>query len=447
LGRSVPAGSRESHPGSFERRRGVGRGSDQKAEADDRRPGGGYRCLTGGGQAPHPAEEKGGRRIPSIAILGVVATGHLLNDLYGNFLPQLLPFLLVLMPGFTATQAAVLVASFSISSSLFQPIFGYVVDGRGHTWLIYVGTLWMALLLSLTGIVHSYVAMVMLATLAGLGTSAFHPPASAMVHGLSVRYKAVYQSAFVAFGNFGFALAPLVLVPLFQVFGLGASTLLVIPGALAAAILFFALPRQAGQHKVDASVHVVWVAIRRSARELIVILAVTWLRSAAYTGLLVLLPLYFHARGVSNIVASRRLTLMLFTGAFGGIAGGFISDRWGRRNLIVGSLVLATPLFFGFLRASGTGSLVLLALAGAALLSSFSVTTVAAQEAIPEHKALAAGLSLGFANGLGALAVILIGKLGDIWGLTTAISVLVSLPFAAGLIGLALKRHPAEGAV
>ena len=392
------------------------------------------------------------RHLPSdraarpIATLAVLSVGHTLNDLYSNFLPQLLPFLIVLMPGFTATQAAILVASFNIASSLFQPIFGYVVDGRGHSWLIYVGTLWMSIFLSLTGVVHGFLPMVFLAAIAGLGTSAFHPPASALVHGLSARYKALFQSGFVAFGNFGFALAPLLLVPLFQAYGLRATTLLLIPGMLAAAILFFALPRQIRSDRKTASIATVFSSIRRASREMAVILGVIALRSAAYTGLLALLPLYFHSRGVSNITGSRMLTLMLFTGAFGGITGGFISDRWGRKLLIVGSLLLATPLFLGFLATTGPVSLVFLALAGAALLSSFSVTTVAAQEAIPEHKAMAAGLSLGFANGLGALAVIMIGKLGDLWGLTNAVILLVILPSAAGIVGLFLKRHPAATA-
>jgi FSR family fosmidomycin resistance protein-like MFS transporter len=389
-----------------------------------------------------PGTNATNRRFGSLGILGVVSIGHMLNDMYSNFLPQLLPFLLVLMPGFTATQAAVLVASFNISSSLFQPIFGYIVDSKGRSWLIYVGTLWMAIFLSLTGLVQGYVPMVALATLAGLGTSAFHPPASAMVHGLNPRYKAVYQSAFVAFGNFGFALAPLALVPLFQAYGLKATALLIIPGVMAAAILVFALPRQTNRNKETVTLKVVLKAIRKSARELSIILGVISVRSAAYTGLLALLPLYFHGRNISNIAGSRILTLMLFTGAFGGIAGGFISDRWGRKPLIVGSLILATPLFFGFLLTEGALSLVLLAMAGAALMSSFSVTTVAAQETIPEHKAMAAGLSLGFANGLGALAVIFIGKIGDLWGLPTAITLLISLPFAAGLLGLLLRHHP-----
>lgn len=373
-------------------------------------------------------------------MLGILSLGHLLNDLYSNFLPQMLPFLLVLIPGFSATQAALLVASFNIASSLFQPIFGFMVDGKGHSWLIYVGTLWMSVFLSLTGLVHSYVPLVILAVVAGLGTSAFHPPASALVHGLNPRYKAVFQSGFVAFGNFGFALAPLILVPLFQAYGLKATLFLLIPGVLAATVLFLALPPQRRVNTETVTFGEVWASIRKVGREMSIILGIICVRSAAYTGLLALLPLFFHSHNVSNIDSSHILTLMLFTGAFGGIAGGFISDRWGRRPLIAVSLILATPLFFGFLFAQGTASHVFLALAGAALMSSFSVTTVAAQEAIPEHKAMAAGLTFGFSSGLGALAVIFIGRLADTWGLKAAIILLVSLPLVAGLLALMLGR-------
>jgi FSR family fosmidomycin resistance protein-like MFS transporter len=134
---------------------------------------------------------------------------------------------------------------------------------------------------------------------------------------------------------------------------------------------------------------------------------------------------------------------MLAAGAFGGIIGGFISDYFGRKQLIIGSLVLSTPLFFIFLLTNGIVSIIFLALAGSALLSSFSVTVVAAQEAIPENKALAAGLTMGLANGLGGLAVVIIGYIGDTFGLTTAVTILFILPIIAGLTGIFMKNRPA----
>ena len=86
------------------------------------------------------------------------------------------------------------------------------------------------------------------------------------------------------------------------------------------------------------------------------------------------------------------------------------------------------------------------ALAGAALMSNFSVTVVAAQAVIPANKALAAGLSMGFAGGLGALAVILVGGLADVAGVPAAIHLLFLLPLVAGLPGLLMQnRTPDRG--
>src|SRR3989339_722540 len=131
--------------------------------------------------------------------IGVLTVSHMLNDLYSNYLPQMLPFLMASLHGFTITKAAILTASFTITSPIVQPVFGYFVDNTGRRWLVHVGTLWMAVMLSLTGVVGSYWMLVVLASLAGLGTAAFHPQAASMMNVLSGRHKAVLFSIFVAF--------------------------------------------------------------------------------------------------------------------------------------------------------------------------------------------------------------------------------------------------------
>lgn len=375
--------------------------------------------------------------------IGVLSLAHMLNDMYSNFLPQMLPFLVVLNSNFTATRAAILVAAFTISSSLVQPFFGYFLDRQGKRWLVYVGTLWMGIMLSLTGIVENYVVLVTLAALAGLGTAAFHPQASTMVNVLSGDRKAVLLSGFVAFGNFGFALGPLLLVPLFQTYGLHATLVTVVPGILVAILLLFFAPRSDVLAGTAPEFPEVMLSLKSAAKELIAIVGVIAVRSLAYTGMLTMLPLYFKSQNLSNIAGSHLVSIMLAAGAIGGIIGGFISDSFGRKRLIVGSLIISTPLFFAFLYTQGALSVVFLALAGAALLSSFSVTVIAAQEIIPNNKAMAAGLTMGFAGGIGGLAVILLGRIADLWGLQTAISVIFLLPLFAGLIGILMKSHPA----
>ena len=156
-----------------------------------------------------------------------------------------------------------------------------------------------------------------------------------------------------------------------------------------------------------------------------------------------MLPLYFKSESFSNIAAGHLVTIMLAAGAAGGILGGLISDKFGRKRLIIGSLILATPFFITFLFTQGAISTIFLALGGASLLSSFSVTVVAAQEAIPENKALAAGLTMGFAGGVGGIAVIFIGRIADIWGLTSALSIVFILPMIAGLFAFLMKSRPA----
>jgi FSR family fosmidomycin resistance protein-like MFS transporter len=386
------------------------------------------------------------KREVSIPAIGILSVSHMLNDLYSNYLPQMLPFLMASVHGFTVTKAAILTASFTITSSLVQPLFGYFVDNKGKRWLVHVGTLWMATMLSLSGIVHSYPLLVVMASLAGMGTAAFHPQASSMVNLLSGSHKAVFLSIFVAFGNFGFAFGPLLLVPLFQAWGLGATLVTIVPGALVAVLLFFFAPRVKTSARAAPPFSAVLSSLRAASRELTAVVGVIAVRSLAYTGMLTILPLYFASRQLSNIAASHLLTIMLLAGAAGGVLGGLISDRYGRKPLIVCSLLLSTPFFFAFLASQGALATLFLALAGASLMSSFSVTVVAAQEAIPDNKALAAGLTMGFAGGLGGMAVIVIGRVGDLWGLSTAVTILFALPVLAAAIALLMKKRPAARA-
>lgn len=372
--------------------------------------------------------------------MGVLSAAHTLNDMYSNYIPALLPFLVISL-GVNATKAAILVSVFSLSSSLAQPVFGYFLDKQGIRWLVHVGTLWMSVWLSLSGYIKQFPLLVVICALAGLGTAAFHPQASTMISIISRQKKAIFLSFFVACGNIGFALSLLVLPPFFEHFGLRATIFTIIPGIIVAVLLYFFAPKQEYLKGTATPFSEVLSSISAASKELLIIILVIAIRSLVYTGLLTIFPLYFSNK-VLLVSWNNLMFIMLFCGAIGGVIGGFLSNRFGRKKLIVFSLILTTPLLYGFTNTTGLISTILLALAGASLLSSFSVTIVQAQEVIPNNKSLASGISMGFATGIGSLLVIPIGRIGDLYGLPSAISLLFALPVLAGLTALFMKSYP-----
>ncbi len=367
---------------------------------------------------------KGPKRLKLFSL----SLAHGLNDWYSNYMQTLLPFLVA--AGFSISKSAVLISAFTISSSILQPFFAYLVDKKNKRWMVYAGTIWMGTLLSLIGLIENYALMFLTVTLAGFGTAAFHPQASAMVTAISGNKKGLYQSIFVTAGNIGLAFTPLIIVPFVKKFGLKTTPLFIIPALLVGLLLWITSPKmEVKKTPVD---HSTMKSLKENWKSLAKIVITVSMRSLAFFGLISFLPLYLKGKDISITVSSHLLFIMLFSGAIGGLIGGHLSDKIGRKPVIAYSLMLATPFFCGFLLTGGILSTLFLALAGMALLASFSVTVVSAQEILTKSQAMASGLMLGFGIGIGGLGVSLIGLLAEHTGLNYAVYLLVILPFIGG---------------
>src|SRR5208282_157879 len=127
------------------------------------------------------------------------------------------------------------------------------------------------------------------------------------------------------------------------------------------------------------------------------------------------------------------------------LGGGYVSDRVGRRQIIVASLLLGALLFYGFLLTNGLISIILLALSGAALYASWSVIVVMASEAAPSNVGAVSGFMLGFYVGIGGIAALGFGALADSLGLVAAFEIIASFALIGGLLALFLPK--ASGSV
>ena len=369
--------------------------------------------------------------------IALACLSHTIVDGSQNILPVVFP-LLVDRLHLSYGQVGMAAALLNVSSSVIQPGFGWISDRRPTRWFMPVGIAWTGLFLSVVGLVPSYPTLLLVLLLAGLGTAAFHPIASIAVAHASGNRRGFGMSCFSAGGNLGFAIGPVMAAWLMTWLGLPGTLLVILPSLLMAAAMHvwrgeFASPTRAdgtGEHQARGPIP--WGLLSR-------LCAIITLRSWAYSGLVVFIPLLLHERGVSVLLAGRALFVFLFFGALGGMLGGYLSDRIGRQQVIVASLV-GFPLFMAVaMLPSGPLSWSFLAIAGISLLASFSVTVVFAQELLPQHLGVASGLTLGLSFGAGGVGVALSGWLADLFGLQISVWLLVLLPGIAGLIALTLS--------
>ncbi len=384
-------------------------------------------------------ERAGGVDRRSMAVLSV---GHMFTDVSQGAVPALLPFLIT-RHHLSYASASALVLAATLASSIVQPLFGHLSDRRSLPWLMPLGPLVGTLGIGLAGLAPNYGLLFAAIVLSGFGVAAFHPEGSRFANYVSGAKRASGMSLFSVGGNAGFALGPALVTPLVLAFGLSGAFLLVIPGALMAAVMVFEMPRLrcfrvdlAAEPAGEEGPRPQWRPFARLSGVIVV-------RSFVYFGLVTFIPLYFlHDLHSSKATASAALAVMLLGGAAGTLVGGPLADRIGRRAVLIGSLALLPLLVVAVLLVGTVPAIVILAFTGAATIATFAVTIVMGQEFLPGRIGMASGFTIGLSIGLGGVGAPLLGLVADAHGLRAAFEVMAVLP----LLGIALAVGLPRGA-
>jgi len=363
---------------------------------------------------------------------------HATNDLFGAFLTPLLPKLQAV---FVVSYGAVslLVALQSFTGSLLQPLAGLVADRYDRRVLAAMGPLMMALGCGLLGFFPNiWVAGAALA-LSGLGSALFHSAGAALVgQWADPARRGFWMSFFGTGGYIGISLGPVVSLGIVNQAGLQALAWL-IPLALVPAFL---LLRQAPPARLRTKPSTFSDLQRVFRGHVARLWAASTLRSIVFVSFSTTIPFWFHQRGISDAQVALTLSAYSISATVGAFLGGTLSDRLGRRNVLIGTVLFAIPLYATLLLVPPENwfYVVLLAATGALMNAGVPVAVTMAQEHEPRQMATVSGLLMGFTWGFAGLLYGVIGPIIERFGVLESLSVLGLLLLPALTFSLAVRE-------
>src|SRR5438067_2674680 len=341
--------------------------------------------------------------------------GHLTVDSYVGIIPVLYPVLIGRFDLNFATVGLISLA-YSGTAAISQPLFGVIADRYG-TRFTGISLAWTAITFALVGFVPTFPLLVALACASGLGSGAFHPFGALDVRALlPKRSLSTGMSIYVTAGTVGVALGPLIGIALFGLFGLHGTGLLVIPGIATGAYLLWRM-RAAGPAGAGAKRAVAGARRAAPVIALAAVIGVMASRSWTVAVFQAFTPTWYKQLGYGPEFYGPLATTLVLASAAGTVGVGALADRFGRKTLIIGTLVLSIPailLFTIFAGPSAFGSASLIGLLAAATAP---LTPLMAQQLIASRAGLASGLVMGLGFVTAAIGIPINGAIADAVGL------------------------------
>ncbi|MCB0189633.1 MAG: MFS transporter, partial [Caldilineaceae bacterium] len=165
--------------------------------------------------------------------------GHFSVDMLAGAMPIVVGLYLKESLGLSLAQIGLLLGAFKMTSSLTQPIFGYLSDRYGGRWFAVGGVLWIAAFQGLVGYMPTFGSALAMAMLAGFGSAAFHPQGASGANIAAGDQKTAGVAMFMLGGNMGFAIGPILAALIMGSFGMHGTAVLAGIVLVIAPLLYF----------------------------------------------------------------------------------------------------------------------------------------------------------------------------------------------------------------
>jgi FSR family fosmidomycin resistance protein-like MFS transporter len=362
---------------------------------------------------------------------------HAVNDMAGAFFAPLLPLIQKEL-GLSLTAVGLIMSIRSLSSSLPQPLFGWLTDRFPSPMWLLATPLIVGPFRTAIGFATGFWSLVSLLSIGAIAGACFHPAAAVRARAISSTRRGLVMAAYVASGRIGHACGPIVGLSIVSVLGL--KGLIVASAFYVASLIVLKMFPPMDETEVRKQKTVEESSpdgSRENWRPFALLYVINIFRSMLMMNLNTFIPLFITSVGGSLWMGGSSLAIFVASGGLGGIIGGWLSDRIGRKSVIAGSALLLLPTFLLFLHSEGALQFAIILPLGILVYCSMGVSMAFAQELLPNRPALAASLMQGGNWFIASFTIAGMGVLGDWLGIQQALQwlvVVICLDFVISLM-------------
>ena len=365
----------------------------------------------------------------SLKDVWLISAGHGLTHWYTATFYILLP-LIGKEFGLSYTEIGLIMTVQYLAGAISNIPGGMIVDMVGKKgYLMATSLFWVGFPYALMSLTRSFWMLLVCVTLVGIGNNLWHPAA---IPTLAYRYperRGLVLSFHGMGGNVGEAIAPFVIGALLGWYSWRTVVVInVVPGLTMSVLILvllgaFSMTKSKDEQAInaDAGAQGVRQYLRDFAgllknKSLMLIAASSGFRTMTQAGLLTFLPVYLaYELNYSPFAVGVCLTILQVAGFIAAPVGGHLSDKLGRKQVIMSSMLLSGAMIIGMaLAGKSMWFVVFVALVGFFLYAMRAVLQAWAVESVPKNLAGAGvGLQFGFTSLGAAISPAIFGLIAD----------------------------------
>ena len=279
--------------------------------------------------------------------------------------------------------------------------------------------------MSLLGIAPSYIVLCILLFVAGLSSVFFHVPSPVLVKEISGKRVGKGMGFFMIGGELARTLGPLIIAGAISLWGLEGTYKLIPFGFFASIIIYIKLKKvdttKASKGNKDISVG---KTFKKLLPLFLIMAGLILFRQLMKSGLTTFLPTYFKdIKNQGEWVGVIALVVYEAGGILGTLFGGSLSDRIGRKKVLLASGIISPFLLILFLHSQGVIGFAILIVMGLIQFSSSPVLLAYIQDINSDHPSFVNSIYMFISFAFSALTVLLFGVVSDWKDLSFALNI------------------------